>query len=361
MMKMKMKMSIVEDLPGPKLIAPGDRKTFKRFMQIELWRAPEIEDLYPILCSIESACNDINRLMRRIATDNLSGMQGSVNIQGEDQKKLDIVANRIMKTKLCCSGKVSIIASEEDEKACLCTDITDNAAFSGDYAAVFDPLDGSSNIDSGLPTGTIFGIYRKPKYGPSDPDTTVRQRGTNLVAAGYCLYAASTHIVLTLRTGLHMFTLDDVSGEFHLTRSNIKMPRSGPIYSINDANQIDWEPGMRHFLSDLRGKTIKGVTCEKNPTLRYMGALVADAHNIILNGGIFGYPGSIKSPKGKLRLVYEANPLALIIEEAGGWASTGKMRILDVPVDDIHDRTPLFLGSVEQVAALEKYLEFFSQ
>lgn len=211
---------------------PTERKTFKRFMQVELWRTPELEDLFPVLCSIESACSDINRLMRRVSTDDLSGYNTkkgssdvSVNVQGEDQKKLDVIANRIMKTSLCCSGKVSIIASEEDDEACLCSAVTDNAAFSGDFAAVFDPLDGSSNVDCGLPTGTIFGVYRKPAYGASDPDTTVKQKGSNLVVAGYCLYSAGTHIMITMRTGLHMFTLDDVSGEFILTRSNVKMPR----------------------------------------------------------------------------------------------------------------------------------------
>lgn len=138
-----------------------ERKTFKRFMQVELWRKPELENIYPVLCSIEFACRDINRLMRRVTTDNLSGYnggiegaKGSVNIQGEDQKKLDVISNRIMKTSLCCSGKVSMVASEEDEEPCLCSTVTDNIAFTGEYAAVFDPLDGSSNIDSGLPTGT---------------------------------------------------------------------------------------------------------------------------------------------------------------------------------------------------------------
>jgi len=341
-------------------MSPEERKTFKRFMQIELWRTPELEELYPILCSLESACSDINRLMRRVSTDNLSGYQGSTNIQGEDQKKLDVIANRIMKTKLCCSGKISIIASEEDEATCLCSQVTDNTAFSGDYAAVFDPLDGSSNIDSGLPTGSIFGIYKKPQYGPCDPETTVKQKGTNLVVAGYCLYSASTHIVLTIKTGLHMFTLDDVSGEFHLTKSNIKMPRSGPIFSFNDANSLDWDPAIQHYLSDLKSKKLKGLTSDKSPTLRYMGSLVADAHNIILHGGIFGYPGSNKNPNGKLRLLYEAIPLSFIIEEAGGWSSNGKSRILDVKVPDIHTRTPLFLGSIDQIAALEKYVEFYS-
>jgi fructose-1,6-bisphosphatase I len=257
----------------------GERKTFKRFMQVELWRMPELEDLYPILCSIESACSDINRLMRRVSTDNLAGYNkkggnggnSTVNIQGEDQKKLDVIANRIMKTSLCCSGKVSMVASEEDDVACLCSEVTDNSAFSGDYAAVFDPLDGSSNIDCGLPTGTIFGVYKKPRYGQTDPMSTIKQKGSELVVAGYCLYSASTHIVLTLRTGLHMFTLDDVSGEFHLTKSSIKMPRSGSIYSVNDANARLWEPAMRHYIDDFKSGKLSGASIIKKPTMRYMG------------------------------------------------------------------------------------------
>ena len=349
----------------------SERKTFKRFMEVELWRKPELENLYPVLCSIEHACRDINRLMRRVSTDNLSGYnggvegaKGSVNIQGEDQKKLDVIANRIMKTSLCCSGKVSIVASEEDEEPCLCSAVTDNVAFNGEYAAVFDPLDGSSNIDSGLPTGTIFGIYRNPRYGVTDPLSTVKQKGSELVAAGYCLYSASTHIVMTMNSGLHMFTLDDVTGEFYLTRSNIKMPRSGSLYSFNDAHAAYWEPGVRYFLNDLKMKRIAGlsasVNAAKKPTARYMGALVADAHNIILYGGIFGYPGTVEKPKGKLRLLYEANPLGLIMEEAGGMASNGKGRILDLVVNDVHQRTPLFIGSITEVTLLEKYQEFFT-
>lgn len=296
-----------------------DRKTFKRFMQIELWRTPELESLYPILCSIETACRDINRLMRRISTDNLDGLHGNMNIQGEDQKKLDVIANRVLKNALCCSGKISIIASEEDDKPCLCSDITDNAAFSGEYAAVFDPLDGSSNIDSGLPTGTIFGIYQNPKYGITDPLTTIKQKGSELLVAGYCLYSAATHIVITLRTGLHMFTLDDVTGEFYLTKSNLKIPRSGPIYSFNDANSVSWHPAVNYFINDLKSNHIVSRTnnnsnIKKPPSARYMGALIADTHNILNNGGIFGYPGTTIKPEGKLRLLYEANPIALIME-----------------------------------------------
>jgi fructose-1,6-bisphosphatase I len=167
-----------------------------------------------------------------------------------------------------------------------------------------------------------------------------------------------------MRSGLHMFTLDDVTGEFYLTRSNIKMPRSGSIYAFNDAHAANWEPGVKYFLDDLKAKRIAGVSSANNkakkPSARYMGALVADAHNIILNGGIFGYPGTVEKPNGKLRLLYEANPLGLIMEEAGGMASNGRGRVLDLLVKDIHQRTPLFIGSIEEVSALERYNEFFT-
>lgn len=343
-----------------------ERKTFKRFMQVELWRTPELEQLYPLLCSLETACHDVNRLMRRISTDNLGGLQtgidgstNSVNIQGEDQKKLDVIANRIMKTSLCASQRISICASEEDDEPCLCSDVVDNVAFSGDFAAVFDPLDGSSNVDSGLPTGTIFGIYKKPSFGDPSPMQTCMQKGSNLLVAGYCLYSAATHLVLTIGTGLHIFTLDDVSGEFFLTRTNVKMPRSGNLYCFNDANKSKWDTGPAYFLEDMKLNRVKGLEEGKIATSRYMGSLVADAHNIILNGGIFGYPRSSDKPDGKLRLLYEAIPIARIVEEAGGSASDGNTRILDLPVKEIHQRTPLFLGSTEEMNALERYITFY--
>lgn len=256
-----------------------ERKTFKRFMEIELYRSPELDNMYPILLAIESACQDINRLMRRVTSDNLDGLQGTkggtsgVNIQGEDQKKLDVIANRIMKSKLCCSGKVSIVASEEDDKPCLCSDVTDNSAFMGEYAAVFDPLDGSSNIDTGLPTGTIFGVYRNPKYTTIDPNNTVKQRGSALVLAGYCLFSASCHLVLTLKTGVHQFTYDEYKGEFFLTRSNIKIPRQGNIYSFNDANVANWNAGVRYFLTDFKEKRVSSLK-EYTPSARYMGTSI---------------------------------------------------------------------------------------
>eukprot|EP01039_Chlorochromonas_danica_P004312 gene4312-4733_t len=345
---------------------PTERKTFKRFIQIELWRNSELEALYPILCSLETACRDINRLMRRISTDDLDGYHqssqsgnSSVNIQGENQKKLDVIANRIMKIALCCSGKVDVVASEEEDIPCLCSQVVDNAAFSGDYAAVFDPLDGSSNIDCGLPTGSIFGIYRKPKFVATDALGLVKQKGNQLLVAGYCLYSSATHIVITMRTGLHIFTLDDVTGEFYLTKSNVRVPRSGGIYAFNDANSRSWSPAVLNYISDFKNGCLVGSSSSRKPSARYTGALVADIHNILFNGGIFGYPGSHSRPQGKLRLVYEANPLAMVIEEAGGMATDGINRILDVPVRDIHQRTPLFIGSVEEVSALEKYFSFY--
>lgn len=330
------------------------RKTFKRFMQVELFRSPELENLYPVLCGIESACRDINRLMRRISTDNLQGLQGNVNVQGEDQKRLDVIANRIMKQALCCTGQVSIVASEEEDEPCLCSAVTDST-FSGEFAAVFDPLDGSGNIDSGLPTGTIFGIYRNPAFGNTDPLNVVQQKGSSLTVAGYCLYSAACHLCITMRSGLHMFTLDDVTGEFYLTRTHIKMPPSGPIYSFNEANSKQWAPSVQQFLGDFRDKRLQAPS-SKAPSARYMGALVADAHNIILNGGIFGYPGTLSAPAGKIRLLYEANPIALIFEQAGGMASTGLGRILDLPVSSVHARTPVFFGSIDPVTALESYI-----
>ena len=168
--------------------------------------------------------------------------------------------------------------------------------------------------------------------------------------------------MLTIRGRLHMFTLDDADGEFYFTRSNVCMPQSGSIYSFNDAYAEHWEPGVRNFLHDFKAKQLAGMTPNNNamrkPTSRYMGSLVADVHNLLLHGGIFGYPGTISKPKGKLRLLYEANPIGLIVEEAGGMASNGKGRILDLAVTDIHQRTPYFVGSVDEVQALERYISY---
>ena len=342
------------------------RTTLTQYLIEERRRFPASSgDFNALILDVALACKAI---ARAVAMGELGGMYGdqaadggkSINVQGETQKKLDVLSNDLFIRMNEWAGHLAGMASEEmDDPYQIQTQFP-----RGKYMLVFDPLDGSSNIDSGLPTGTIFGVYRDPKFGPKEPVLTIKQRGRQLVAAGYCLYSASCHLVITMRSGLHMFTLDDSTGEFYLTRSNIRMPRSGPTYSFNDVYASEWEPGVRTFLQDLKAKQLTGFSAEvnakKKPTARYMGALVADAHNIIMNGGIFGYPGTINKPKGKLRLLYEANPLALVMEEAGGMASNGRTRILDLTVDDIHQRTPLFIGSVDEVMALERYQKFFS-
>lgn len=339
-----------------------DRKPFKRIVQTEIWKRPELGTTFFILCGLESACRDISHLVRRVSTDNLAGLyRGSAgessmvnqNVQGEQQKKLDVIANRILKQALCCSGVVSLVTSEEDILPCSCIELMHNPAFVGNCVAVIDPLDGSSNIDNGLPTGTIFGVYRNPAHGPIDPHATTMQRGRELVIAGYCLYSAATQLVVTMGAGVHAFTLDDVTGEFYLTRGNVRIPNTGSVYSFNDANADSWSPGVTAFLRDFKAGSVPGLpTTGCKPTARYFGALVADAHNILTNGGIFGYPACTARPNGKLRLLYEANPLAMIMQQAGGLASDGVQRILDVPVKDIHQRTPLYMGSYNVVDAL---------
>lgn len=323
-------------------------KTFKQFIQKEAWENTEINDLYPVLYSIESACADINRLIRRVSINNLIGLQNKINIQGEEQKKLDLISNEIMKNAICCSGKVCCIVSEEDENICRCSEITGNIAFNGEYFVVFDPLDGSSNIDCGLPTGTIFGIYKKPKFKIGITDNVFTQKGANLILAGYCLYSASTNLVLCYNNKINMFMYDDSLNQFILTDIDIKIPKKGKIISFNEANYNSWNENIKTYISNIKNK--------KGYTSRYMGALVADTHNILINGGIFGYPSSDSALDGKLRLVYEANPLSYIIETAGGKAINGSSRILNLPVNKIHQRTQLFYGSYDEVSLLETFL-----
>jgi len=328
--------------------------------QTSLYRSDE--HLHCLLYSVAEACKEINRRMRCVALDNHDGLHKNedgievMNTQGELQQKLDVISNQIMKASVCSTGHVGLIISEEDEQPCLCAEVTQGSATTGDYVAVFDPLDGSSNIDSGLPTGTIFGFYRNPTTGPADPVATATQSGKELVAAGYCLYSAATHLVITLRRGVFMFTLDDQTNQFMLTRSNMQIPSVGSVYTFNEAYSGSWRPGLSQFVHDFRTNTIPGVILKK-PTARYIGALVADAHNILLHGGVFGYPASPSRPAGKLRLVYEANPLAALIEDAGGLATDGGQRILELGVQGIHQRTPLYFGNADIIEALEKYIK----
>jgi len=300
-------------------------------------------DLSILLNSIETASKFISSKVRSAGILNLYGVEGTTNVQGEEVKKLDVIANNAFITCLRRSKKVCIMASEENEKPIL-------GDPHGRYVVVFDPLDGSSNIDVNISIGTIFGIYRRLDKNTPPDEKDILQPGNKLVAAGYTMYGSSTNIVLTTGDGdVNGFTLDPASGEFVLTHPNMSVKSSYPIYSVNEGNSLHWYEPVKNYVN-----AIKFPEPPKKPhSLRYVGSMVADVHRTLLYGGIFMYPADKQSKSGKLRLLYEANPMALLIEQAGGKASTGTERILDLVPTSVHQRTPVFLGSKDNVDALE--------
>mmetsp|Transcript_14858 Transcript_14858/g.22268 ORF Transcript_14858/g.22268 Transcript_14858/m.22268 type:complete len:417 (-) Transcript_14858:57-1307(-) len=342
-------------------------QTFSRYLEVESWkRGPAARDLEPVLRSVGEACKQINRIVQRAQTDDLYGVavdaQGKpledTNIQGEVQQKLDVVCNAIMLKQFCGSSKgiIAAVASEEEDLPRTCPDVMgDNAFAVGDYVAVFDPLDGSKNIDSSMPVGTIFGIY-KCTPGTKPTESTFLQKGNEMVAAGYCLYSATTVLVLTMGSGVDGFTLDPDKSIFLHTHPDIRIPSCGPIYSFNEANFHDFAQPVQRYLNALKeGSSSIGI----RSNARYVGALVADVHNVLINGGIYGYPGTRPNPEGKLRLLYESNPMGMIMEQAGGAASTGVGRILDVKPTEIHMRVPTFLGSMDNVYELDQFHKYY--
>lgn len=278
------------------------------------------------------------------------GSLGHQNIHGDEVKKLDIFAHETIYNTMGHSGHLCIMASEEDEDVLT---IPEDYPI-GKYVLLFDPLDGSSNIDANVTIGTIFSLYRR--ISASGPGSLVDclQPGYKQVAAGYAMYGSSTMIVYTTGDGVHGFTLDPSIGEFLLSHENIRIPKKGKIYSVNEGNYHRWTEGMKKYIQYL---------CEEDkPTgrpysARYVGSMVGDIQRTLLYGGVFMYPGDTKNPKGKLRLMYEANPMALLVEQAGGRATDGQRRILDIHPESLHARTPLFLGSDEDVATCEQFLQ----
>ncbi|XP_077238837.1 high cyclic electron flow 1 [Tasmannia lanceolata] len=317
-------------------------------------------ELTIVLSSISMACKQIASLVQRASISNLTGVQGAVNIQGEDQKKLDVISNEVFSSCLRSSGRTGIIASEEED-----VPVAVEESYSGNYIVVFDPLDGSSNIDAAVSTGSIFGIYSPNDECLADigDDPTldqmkqkcvvsVCQPGSNLLAAGYCMYSSSVIFVLSIGKGVFSFTLDPMYGEFVLTQENIQIPKSGKIYSFNEGNYQMWDEKLRKYMDDLKDPGPTG----KPYSARYIGSLVGDFHRTLLYGGIYGYPRDKKSKNGKLRLLYECAPMSYLVEQAGGKGSDGLGRILDIQPEEIHQRVPLFIGSLEEVEKLEKYL-----
>jgi len=332
---------------------------------------PEISELTTLFGAIDTSCKAITNLVKRsqLPSSETLGYQGEVNVQGEDQKKLDVITNDLLKRALRFTGKLGVLASEEEDEP---VDLVGNGAEdkltgtwenkdliveeTDKYVVVFDPLDGSSNVDAGIPTGTIIGVYEHDENciveGEEDPDAEAQclantlQPGTKLVAAAYCLYSSSTFLVLTLGNGVYMFTLDEEIGEFILAKPNVQIPESSSIISFNEANIEKWDEPMKNTVKAWREGTGKSG---QRYSSRYIGSMVGDVHRTLLYGGVFGYPADTKNKTGKLRLLYEGAPMSFIMEQAGGLSTTGTERVMEITPDFVHQRVPIVMGSKNDI------------
>lgn len=323
--------------------------TLTRFVLAEQKKVPSATgDLTQLLTSIQTAVKAVSSAVRKAGIAHLYGISGSTNVQGEEVKKLDVLSNELFINMLASSYKVCTLVTEENEEA-----IEIETERRGKYVVCFDPLDGSSNIDCLVSIGSIFGIYRKRDSSPPCAQDAL-QCGRSLVAAGYALYGSATMMVLALGkgSGVNGFMLDPSIGEFVLTERNIRIPEQGKIYSINEGYSSQWEESIKEYV-ELKKYPKSG----KPYNARYIGSMVADVHRTLKYGGIFMYPATKDAPNGKLRLLYEAIPMSHIVEEAGGLSSNGKISILDVKPTKIHERSPIFLGSKNDVLELLEVIE----
>jgi fructose-1,6-bisphosphatase I len=306
-------------------------------------------DLVGLLTDTMTACKQISYDLSQGALQGILGMAGEVNVQGEDQKKMDIISNDIMIEANNRSGFVAGMASEEEDTAyTLPAD-----APRGKYMLLFDPLDGSSNIDVNISVGTIFSILNAPEGVKNPTDEDFMQAGTTQVCAGSVVYGQSTILVMTLGNGTHGFTLDRNIGEFVLTQPNIQIPADTREYSVNQSNQRFWEAPVQRYIDEcLQGA--EGPRGE-NFNMRWVGSMVAEVYRILTRGGVFLYPADAKNKNGKLRLMYEANPMGFIVEQAGGACSTGRERIMEINPTGLHQRVPVILGSKNEVERVVSY------
>ncbi len=309
----------------------------------------ELSNLLYDLCL---AAKIISRQVRRAGLTDILGEFGAINVQGELQQKLDVFANETVRHSVEHTGRVCVVASEEDEQPIPVQVREDRRG--GKYVLLYDPLDGSTNIDVNVSIGTIFSIHRRSatKRGPGSLADCL-QRGRAQIAAGYILYGSSTMLVYTTGQGVHGFTLDPTIGEFLLSHPNIRSPEVGKYYSVNESHWNKWEPGIQRVVGAFKNGD-SGRLVAKNA--RYIGSLVADIHRNLMSGGVFLYPADTASPEGKLRLLYEAAPLAFVVEQAGGAAIDGKRNILDIKPTALHQRTPLIIGSKQDVAFAQSVL-----
>jgi fructose-1,6-bisphosphatase I len=307
-------------------------------------------ELSDLLHDLSLAAKVISLEVNKAGLVDILGFTGDSNVHGEEVKKLDVYAHDMLIKAMDHGGHLCVMASEEDE------DIIHIPPefYIGKYVLLFDPLDGSSNIDANVSIGTIFSIYRRisPGNGPGTLEDCL-QPGFKQVAAGYIIYGSSTIFVYSAGNGVHGFTLDPSFGEFILSHPNIKIPKKGKIYSINEGNYLYWHPGLKKYIKWLQEED---KATGRPYSSRYIGSMVADIHRNLLYGGIFMYPADIRNPNGKLRLMYECNPMAFIVEQAGGRATDGKRRILEIQPERLHQRVPIFIGSEEDVLMVEKFL-----
>ncbi len=308
-------------------------------------------ELTALLSAIKLAGKMVNEKINKAGLSQILGKMNSENVQGEVQAKLDIIANDIFISTLKARGEIGGLASEELEDIVI---FDDDIHKDSKYVILIDPLDGSSNIDVDITVGTIFSIYHRI----SEPGTKVTkedflQKGENQVAAGYLIYGTSTMLVYTSGNGVNGFTFDPGIGSFFLSHPNIKFPSSGIIYSVNEGNYIHFPNGIKKLI-----KWMQELNTEENRpfTARYTGSLVADFHRNMLMGGLYLYPQGSTAPKGKLRLLYECNPMAFIAEQAGGRATDGEQRVMEIQATELHERAPFICGNAEMVSIAEKFI-----
>ncbi len=309
-------------------------------------------ELSRLLSAIRLAAKVMNSQISKAGlVDDILGSAGNENIQGEEQKKLDVYANRLFINALKARGEVCGIASEEEEQSII---FENEAGVNGKYIVLIDPIDGSSNIEVNVSIGTVFAIYRRlSPIGTPAVLSDFLQAGRKQVAAGYVIFGSSTMLVFTSGNGVNGFTYDPGIGVFYLSHPNMQVPNDGKIYSVNEGNHAYFSPEVKAYIDYC-----KAIDIESNRpyTGRYIGSMIADLHRNFLKGGIYMYPASSKAPNGKLRLLYECNPMAFLMEQAGGKASDGRQTILDIVPEEIHERTPFYAGSSDMVDKLEEVL-----
>jgi fructose-1,6-bisphosphatase I len=310
-------------------------------------------ELSQLLRDIGLASKIISREVNKAGITNILGVDGSTNVHGEDVKKLDLFADHQLISALERSQITSMVISEENDG------IVRLGSSNGRYIVYLDPLDGSSNIDVNVSVGSIFSIYmREARFDPAINEDDALQPGTRQVAAGYVLYGSSTILAYTTGLGVSLFTLDPSIGEFILCSRNVRIPNFGTIYSINEGSYNTWDYGLKKFIKYCQEYD---PDSQRPYTTRYIGSMVADVHRTLIKGGIFIYPHSAKYPSGKLRLMYECNPLSMIMEQAGGMATNGEQRILEIEPKAIHERSPIYMGSPENVLKAMDFLVEYAE